>query len=73
MTDFERFQEYGRIRQIAKDVDEYSLTMERDKHLYVALSSGQVVPADKFHHQTDIQVFTWLKLLLNIRGIKLNA
>lgn len=73
MTDFERFQEYGRIRQIAKDVDEYSLTMERDNHLYIVLSSGQIVPADKFHYQTDTQVFTWLKLLLNIRGIKLNA
>ena len=66
MTDFERFQEYGRIRRIAKEVDPYSMTFERDKKLYVAISSGHVIKADKFRTQSDDAVRDWLKLMLDI-------
>lgn len=63
MTDFERFQEHGRLRQIAKDVDPYSLVFENNNHLYVALSTGQTVAADKFHGMRDSAVFHWLNVL----------
>ena len=66
---FEAFTEYGRIRSIAKDVDPYALVFENNDRLYVALSSGQRVQADKFKGMKDSTVFYWLKLLLNIRGI----
>ena len=66
MTDFERFQEYGRIRRIAKEVDPYSVTFERDNRLYVAISSGHIIKADKFSIQSDNAVRDWLKLMLDI-------
>ena len=66
MTDFERFQEHGRLRQISKDVDPYSLVFENNDHLYIALSSGQTVSADKFHGMRDFAVYSWLKVLLTI-------
>ena len=69
MTDFENFQQFGRIRNIAKSVDPYSMTFESSNELYVALSSKQVVAAEKFKHMSDNVVKHWLKLLLNIRGI----
>ena len=74
MTDFERFQEYGRIRSIAKDIDPYSLTIEKDNKLYVILSSKQVIDADKFHLMKDSTVHTWLKLLFDIKmGLRQTA
>ena len=69
MTDFENFQQYGRIRNIAKSIDPYSITFENNRELYVAISSGQTIRAEKFKHMSDDAVKHWLKLLLNIRGI----
>lgn len=66
MTDYERFEEYGRLRRIAKSVDPYSIVFERDKKLYVAISSGHVIKADKFNIQSDEAVRDWLKLMLDI-------
>lgn len=63
------FLQFGRIREIAKEVDCYSLTFEHDNQLYVAISSGQTIRAEKFKHMSDDAVKHWLKLLLNIRGI----
>ena len=61
------FLQFGRIREIAKDVDEYSLTFEHDNQLYVAISSGQTIRAEKFKHMTDDAVKHWLQLLFDIR------
>lgn len=69
MTDYENFQQYGRIRRIAKSIDPYSITFENNGELYVAISSGQTIKAEKFKHMSDDAVKHWLKLLLNIRGI----
>lgn len=65
----DNFLQFGRIREIAKEVDCYSLTFEHDNQLYVALSSGQTIKAEKFKHMTDDAVRHWLKLLLIIREI----
>ena len=65
--DFEAFSEYGRIRRIAKSIDPYSMTFENNNKLYVALSSGQVVAAEKFKDMKDSMVSTWLNLLFTIR------
>ena len=65
--DFEAFSEYGRIRRIAKSIDPYSMTFEKDNKLYVALSSGQVVAAEKFKSMKDSTVMTWLNLLFTIK------
>ena len=70
MTDYERFLLYGRVRNLVKDTDVYSCTFEKDNKIYVALSSGQVICADKFAHMSDKAVTSWLKLLLMIRGIQ---
>ena len=70
LTDYERFQQYGRIRNIVKSIDIYSCVYERDNNIYVALSSGQIIPANKFAGISDNAVRTWLTLLLNIRGVK---
>lgn len=67
--DFEAFSEYGRIRRIAKSIDPYSMTFENNNKLYVAISSGQTIRAEKFKYMSDNAVKHWLKLLLNIRGI----
>lgn len=67
MTAFERFQQYGRIRKIMKSVDEYSILFERDNHMYVALSTNQVIAADKFTIMSDEAVKDWLQLLFNIK------
>lgn len=69
MTAFENFQQYGRIRNIAKSIDPYSMTFENNGELYIAISSGQIIRAEKFKHMSDNAVKHWLKLLLNIRGI----
>ena len=66
MTDFERFQEHGRLREISKKVDPYSLVFENNNYLYITLSSGQTVSADKFHNMSDFAVYSWLKVLLTI-------
>ena len=65
--DFEAFSEYGRIRRIAKSIDPYSMTFENNNQLYVALSSGQVVAAEKFKSMKDSMVSNWLNLLFTIR------
>ena len=67
MTAFERFQQYGRIRSIMKSVDEYAILFERDNHLYVALSTNQVITADKFTIMPDKVVKDWLQLLFDIK------
>lgn len=67
MTAYERFQQYGRIRKIMKSVDEYSILFERDNHMYVALSTNQVIAADKFAIMSDNSVKDWLQLLFNIK------
>lgn len=67
MTAFERFQQYGRIRAIMKSVDEYALLFENNGHLYVALSTGQMVAADKFAIMPDKVVKDWLQLLFDIK------
>lgn len=67
MTAFERFQQYGRIRKIMKSIDKYSMLFERDNHLYVALSTNQVIAADKFTIMSDEAVHDWLQLLFNIK------
>ena len=69
MTAYKNFLQFGRIREIAKSVDPYSMTFENNGELYVAISSGQTIRAEKFKHMTDDAVKHWLKLLLNIRGI----
>lgn len=69
MTDYENFMQFGRIREIAKSIDPYSMTFENNGQLYVAISSGQTIRAEKFKHMSDDAVKHWLKLLLNIRGI----
>lgn len=66
MTDFERFKEYGRLREIAKKVDPYSLTFEQDHKLHIALSTGQVIDAEQFHERSDNAVFGWLTTLFLI-------
>lgn len=66
MSDFERFREHGRLREISKKVDPYSLVYENNNHLYVALSTGQSVAADKFHDLSDDAVHNWLKVLFTI-------
>ena len=63
MTAYKNFLQFGRIREIAKSVDPYSMTFENNGELYVAIR------AEKFKHMTDDAVKHWLKLLLNIRGI----
>lgn len=63
MTDFERFQEYGRLRRIAKSVDCYSLVFEKNKHLYIALSTGQIVDGSNLHERSDNAVYGWLTCL----------
>ena len=68
MTDFERFQEFGRIRQIAKDADKRSVTYEKNRQLYIKLSSGQVIGADKFHGFRDSTIFGYIKMFLSFRG-----
>lgn len=65
--DFEAFSEYGRIRRIAKSIDPYSMTFENNNKMYVALSSGQVVAAEKFKSMKDSTVSNWLNLLFTIR------
>ena len=73
MTDFERFHEYGRIRSIAKKVDPYSVTIERDNKIYVVLSSKQEISADKFYGMKDATIFGWLKMLFTIKMDKRQA
>lgn len=69
MNDYENFLQFGRIREIAKRVDPYSITFENNGELYVAISSGQTIKAEKFKHMSDNAVNYWLQLLLNVRGI----
>lgn len=69
MNDFERFLHYGRMRRVVKSVDRYSCVFEQNKKLYIALSTGQVIGADKFANMSDRAVISWLMLLFLIRGI----
>lgn len=69
MNDYENFLQFGRIREIAKRIDPYSITFENNGELYVAISSGQTIKAEKFKHMSDNAVNYWLQLLLNVRGI----
>ena len=67
MTDFERFQEHGRLRRIAKSIDKYACVFERDNHMYVVFSTGQVLNADHLHDRSDNAVYGWLTTLYYIR------
>lgn len=64
MRGFEHFQEFGRIRSIAKDADPYSITFEDNGRMYIAISSGQVIAADKFRHLRDTTIYGYIKMLL---------
>ena len=66
MSDFERFREHGRLREISKKVDPYSLVFEKANRLYIALSTKQVISADKFHDVSDAAVRSWLTVLFTI-------
>lgn len=66
MTDFERFREHGRLREISKKVDPYSLVFEKANKLYIALSTKQIVSADKFQNVSDTAVKSWLTVLFTI-------
>lgn len=66
MTDYERFQEYGRLRRISKSVDPYSIVFENHNKLYIALSSGQTVSADHLHERSDNAVYGWLTTIFLI-------
>lgn len=66
MSDFERFKEHGRLREISKKVDPYSLVFEKANRLYIALSTKQIVSADKFHDVSDAAVRSWLTVLFTI-------
>lgn len=50
-----------------KSVDEYAMLFERNNHLYVALSTKQIIAADKFAIMSDDAVKHWLQLLFNIK------
>ena len=67
-TKFDEFAEFGRIRQIAKDVDPYALVFRDDLgRMFVALSSGQRIRADKFKSMKDSMVFYWLHIVFTIK------
>ena len=66
MSDFERFREHGRLREISKKVDPYSLVFEKANKLYIALSTKQIVSADKFQNVSDAAVKSWLTVLFTI-------
>ena len=58
-----RFVEFGRIRKIAKSIDARSLTVERNNHVIVQLSTGQQVDCTKYFGMKDDVVRNWLKVL----------
>ena len=66
MTDYERFLEYGRLRRISKHIDPYSIVFEKNKHLYIALSSGQIVDGNNLHERSNKAVYSWLTTLFYI-------
>lgn len=58
-----RFVEFGRIRKIAKSIDARSLTVERNNHVIVQLSTGQQVDCTKYFGMKDNVVRNWLTVL----------
>lgn len=66
MSDFERFKEYGRLRSLVKSIDPYAAVFEKNKEIYIALSTGQVFKAEHFHERSDTAVFGWLMVLFTI-------
>ncbi|MBO7694911.1 MAG: hypothetical protein J6T10_20025 [Methanobrevibacter sp.] len=58
-----RFVEFGRIRKIAKSIDARSLTVERNNHVIVQLSTGQQVDCTKYFGMKDDVVRNWLTVL----------
>lgn len=58
-----RFVEFGRIRKIAKSIDARSLTVERNNHIIVQLSTGQQVDCTKYFGMKDDVVRNWLTVL----------
>ena len=63
---YEEWLEYGRIRKCAKAVDCYSVLVERGWSLYIYLSTGQEVKADKFKGLKDEAIIGWLTVLYTI-------
>ena len=57
------FVEFGRIRKIAKSIDARSLTVERNNHVIVQLSTGQPVDCTKYFGMKDDVVRNWLTVL----------
>lgn len=61
--EYTRFIEFGRIRKIAKSIDARSLTVERNNHIIVQLSTGQQVDCTKYFGMKDDVVRNWLTVL----------
>ena len=61
--EYMRFVEFGRIRKIAKSIDARSLTVERNNHVIVQLSTGQQVDCTKYFGMKDDVVRNWLTVL----------
>ncbi len=61
--EYTRFVEFGRIRKIAKSIDARSLTVERNNHVIVQLSTGQQVDCTKYFGMKDDVVRNWLTVL----------
>lgn len=61
--EYTRFVEFGRIRKIAKSIDARSLTVERNNHVIVQLSTGQQVDCTKYFGMKDDIVRNWLTVL----------
>lgn len=61
--EYTRFIEFGRIRKIAKSIDARSLTVERNNHVIVQLSTGQQVDCTKYFGMKDDVVRNWLTVI----------
>lgn len=61
--EYTRFVEFGRIRKISKSIDARSLTVERNNHVIVQLSTGQHVDCTKYFGMKDDVVRNWLTVL----------
>lgn len=61
--EYTRFVEFGRIRKIAKSIDARSLTVERNNHVIVQLSTGQQVDCTKYFGMKDDVVRNWLTVI----------
>ena len=65
-TKYVEWLEYGRIRKCAKAIDCYSVLVERGGSLYIYLSTGQMIKADKFKGVKDGY---YLARVQNLKGM----